>query len=531
MKDSTNLLNLWPPDLIIPPYITHYSTDQRCRSLYANLPPLRIPRRPLPRRHIFLNLGVIIMADEQPSSSKDSSKDSSKELPSKESSPSPVKMAGMTVEDLFKKLILAQSVREKPQKSMDEYKFWKTQPVPKFGQKVEKEGEIEFKTVDEVPNEPAPLPTGFEWSTIDITDPTQVNEVYELLFHNYIEDDDENFRFRYSATFLDWALKPPGWHKEWNVAVRVKGTGKLVGFISGIPQTLRVRDRRDLQIAEINYLCVHKKLRSKRLAPVLIREVTRRVNRKGVWQALYTASAVLPSPISTCRYYHRSINWPKLYDVGFSPLPANSTPAKQVAKYALPNEPTLPTLRPMKDSDVLQVHRLLNKYLDRFDLAPVLSETELHHWMLDSVHTKTEDRAVYSYVVTDPKDDSAITDFFSFYHIDCTVSGNANHDSLKIAYAFYYATMATEPEATLKSRLITLFQNALIIAKQYEFDVFNAMTLQDNPLFLEDLKFGAGDGLLNYYLFNYRAFPVHGGINSEKRLEQRKDGGVGVVLL
>lgn len=53
---------------------------------------------------------------------------------------------------------------------------------------------------------------------------------------------------------------------------------------------------------EINYLCVHKKLRSKRLAPVLIKEVTRQVNLTGVFQAIYTAGVVLPTPVSTCRY-------------------------------------------------------------------------------------------------------------------------------------------------------------------------------------------------------------------------------------
>ena len=35
--------------------------------------------------------------------------------------------------------------------------------------------------------------------------------------------------------------------------------------------------------AEINFLCVHKTLRAKRLAPVLIKEVTRRVNRCNMW--------------------------------------------------------------------------------------------------------------------------------------------------------------------------------------------------------------------------------------------------------
>ena len=56
-------------------------------------------------------------------------------------------------------------------------------------------------------------------------------------------------------------------------------------------------------MVEINFLCVHKKLRSKRVAPVLIKEITRRVNREGIFQAVYTAGVLLPKPISVCRYY------------------------------------------------------------------------------------------------------------------------------------------------------------------------------------------------------------------------------------
>lgn len=54
-------------------------------------------------------------------------------------------------------------------------------------------------------------------------------------------------------------------------------------------------------MVEINFLCVHKKLRSKRVAPVLIREITRRVNMEGIFQAVYTAGVVLPKPVACCR--------------------------------------------------------------------------------------------------------------------------------------------------------------------------------------------------------------------------------------
>lgn len=60
-----------------------------------------------------------------------------------------------------------------------------------------------------------------------------------------------------------------------------------------------------MPMVEINFLCVHKKLRTKRLAPVLIKEITRRVNLRGIWQAAYTAGVVIPRPVASCRYWHR----------------------------------------------------------------------------------------------------------------------------------------------------------------------------------------------------------------------------------
>lgn len=36
------------------------------------------------------------------------------------------------------------------------------------------------------------------------------------------------------------------------------------------------------------------------------------------------------------------------------------------------------------------------------------------------------------------------------------------------------------------------------------FDVFNCLNIMDNNKeFLKELKFGVGDGILNYYLYNY----------------------------
>jgi glycylpeptide N-tetradecanoyltransferase len=75
-----------------------------------------------------------------------------------------------------------------------------------------------------------------------------------------------------------------------------------------------------------------------------------------------------------------------------------------------------------------------------------------------------------------------------------------------------------------------LAQDALILAKKLGFDVFNALSLLDNALFLDDLKFGAGDGHLNYYLFNYRAMPIAGGTNAKGELDSNGSG-VALVML
>ncbi len=48
---------------------------------------------------------------------------------------------------------------------------------------------------------------------------------------------------------------------------------------------------------------------------MLIKEITRRVNRRGIFQAAYTAGVVLPKPVARCRYWHRSLNPKKLIEV------------------------------------------------------------------------------------------------------------------------------------------------------------------------------------------------------------------------
>ncbi|KAJ7109468.1 N-myristoyl transferase [Mycena epipterygia] len=424
-------------------------------------------------------------------------------------------------------------------KDMGAHKFWATQPVPQLGEGPPlDDGYIEpSKPREEVRQEPYPLPKDFEWSTLDINDPKQNKEVYDLLSLNYVEDEDASFRFQYSAEFLQWALKPPGYFKEWHVGVRVSSNKKLVAFISGVPITLRVRGK-VFTASEINYLCIHKKLRSKRLAPVLIKEVTRQVHLQGVFQAIYTAGVVIPTPISVCRYYHRALNVSKLLDVGFTFVPRNMTAARMIRINKVPDTPTL-NVRPIEEKDVVPVADLFARYMRRFDMVPVMSLDDVRHQFLSGQGTgkigdggegRRVGQVTWTYVVENPETHK-ITDFFSIYYLPSTIIHK--HETLEAGYLYYYATDVAfedraEEDGRLKSRLQTLIGDALVIANQAKLDVFNALTLMDNVSILKDLKFGVGDGYLNFYLYNWRTAKL-AGLADEGGVKAGQ--GVGVVML
>ena len=140
-----------------------------------------------------------------------------------------------------------------------------------------------------------------------------------------------------------------------------------------------------------------------------------------------------------------------------------------------------------------------------------------------------------------PASQSTITDFISFYHLPSTIIGHEKHKVLSAVYAYYMvpganvcpssaaeaaaagagaddggasargearrrgaAGAAAASSAPVGHTLPAIMGDALILAKQRGVDVFNALDLMEHdPAVLRDLKFGAGDGHLQYYLYNW----------------------------
>ncbi|KAJ9063943.1 glycylpeptide N-tetradecanoyltransferase [Entomophthora muscae] len=379
------------------------------------------------------------------------------------------------------------------------HQFWSTQPVPQEDIPVNVvPGPFqEDISQDKVRSIPYPLPKEFEWVDIDVDNDIQLEGLYTLLNLNYNEDPDGMFRFDYSTSFLRWALKPPGFQKSWHFGVRATVSKKLVAFISAIPMQMRVL--KDIKpMVEINFLCIHKKLRLKRLAPVLIKEVTRRSHLQGIFQAIYTAGTRIPTPVASCPYFHRTLNPKKLVEVGFTALPRGMSLARRIANDAVPATPPL-KIRLMEEKDTPRVRELYNQFQNaNTKLAPVYDFNEnIKHWLLPI------DDVLWTYVVDDSNGN--VSDFVSFYRLDSSVLKHEVHKKINAAYLYYCGTTAQEQgEQALQARLQDLIQSALVMAKQLGFDVFNGIDCALNSAAFSKLKFAQGDGSLNYYLFNWQ---------------------------
>lgn len=113
----------------------------------------------------------------------------------------------------------------------------------------------------------------------------------------------------------------PGYKKELHFVIRNAKNKKMMACIMGVPKKLSILGK-VIKVNEVNFLAVHKKLRSKRLAQVCIQEMMRRKRKLGYMQAFYTSGHSMPTPFTTIHYMNRFINCYKLVDCLYTHLPS-----------------------------------------------------------------------------------------------------------------------------------------------------------------------------------------------------------------
>ena len=381
-----------------------------------------------------------------------------------------------------------------------DFKFWGTQPVPQFNKPLE----ITFgpilkeNNIENIPKEPYTLPEGFEWKNIDINQGNDIDKLYEFLKSNYIDDESHLFGSDYSKDYLKWFLSPPEMNKDWIISVvkedKIKNKKKIIGFISAVPTKLCINDT-EIKMVKVCFLCVKKEFRNKRLTPVLIKEITRRINLSNIWQGVYKTFAYLPKAFTKSQYYYRSINLKKLLDVQYTYLPNNKMSiGNALKKYELPDEPTISGFRKMEEKDIEQIYNLILTRNKKYKVYEILTKEEIKHWLLP------RNNIVYTYVLEDEQHN--ITDFCSFYGIQRTILNNQNKGNnaakyKKINFAFELININN----TISRK--ELLRNAIILAKQNNFDAYICIDYKENSEHFKELLFMEKIGKMKYYLYNF----------------------------
>jgi glycylpeptide N-tetradecanoyltransferase len=366
------------------------------------------------------------------------------------------------------------------EKKQIKHKFWNTQPILSPNEIVTKDSYIEPPKQQKSLIEQHILPEKFDWMNVDMTIDSDVSKVSTFINKYYINvDKNQKFIGSYTPEYLTWMY---GKSNHIGVCVIVKQTAAIVGFIIGKVVKTQI-NKNIMDIVDVNYLCVHPKLRSKRLAPELIKELTRQFNLKGYNSGFFTTTEPLQTPFATPMKYTRAININNLIETNYMTFDPkiNIKDIKKTLK--LPEKPS-DGFKKLDTSHINQAHTNFNKYSEKYNFYPIFTLEEFKHIFYNN-------KFVTTYVYEDK--DGNVSDFISYY---TTLAHNINDNKMiKKANLFYYTC--------LNETQYRLIREMLIVARNNGIDVFNATSIMENQYILKELGFEEGP-LYNYYLYNWK---------------------------
>lgn len=372
---------------------------------------------------------------------------------------------------------------ERTQKST----YWWNKPVMNFNnisysnKRIEDISERSVYTSDI----PVKIPSVFKWTEIDIKDNAKMTEVSIFLRMHYISDPSNIFTFNYTPEFIRWALGDKGFI----LGLYVGST--LCGTVGVIIRRIQVFNE-IVKMAEVNFLCAHPKYRGKKMVNVLIDEAIRRSYKCGMEAGIFTTERLIPSPITSLQFYHRALNYEKLYDTKFMMIGEPS----ELNTHLQIGEPDSKFVLVTEDYyDIL--YDLYMKNMTTYNLHVVYDRDEFIHYYCNNMFMRT-----YILMV-----DGTAKDYVSYFLLDSLVEGR--DVVIKAGYAMSYSRNTESPEY--------MVHNMLKLAKRDGLDVFNMTdTMQNSQVLLIDdndkdgipdrtygLNFVRGTGRLNLNLFNW----------------------------
>ncbi len=382
--------------------------------------------------------------------------------------------------------------------------FWDQQPMPnKFNEAPTSAVELEMidnRIAENVSPDPVPLDDelGLEWCDAAWRDAT-LQSICESVFDlSKTGEPEETTSFSPDTSFLMWSMSPPGMRREWLAGIRQRESGLLVGFICGLPMSAFIGGAVVEKVMEIKNLYVHPAWRGKRLTPILISEISRRVRLHNYCVALYTSSVTITRPLCKARFYQRPLNMAKLSAVRFKEASRGQTLPRLHGRYARA-APLPQGWKKMEERHTERAWRLLQSHLAQFTVHEVMTLERFRYWFVNA-HP-----SVHAYVVESEGGDE-IECFCAWHVMEAHLASNSGLPTVVSGAFAHYSTVAQKCSRDLGS--VMSYQVSQLLHD--EVDVLMTLDIGGNEEALLDFEESRAEvtaEYLLYHLYNFRARP------------------------
>ena len=300
-------------------------------------------------------------------------------------------------------------------------------------------------------------------------DITNYNELNEFLNKNY----EQNLSV-FTIDYLKWILK------DAIIIIVTNNDSKIVGFIYAKPITYKVINQH-IDTYYTDLLCTHKKVRGKKLARLLMREMYNKVYDKSVGLIFNLDKQYdkMISIVESPKWLCRPLNIDKLSTTIFSKITDNQKKLL-IEKYENSIQPNnlIQHIKNAEQKDILDLMDIYNDHNSNYSISHILNRYDFENiYMNEFVHT---------YVIAPDK----IQDFFSYY---------ISHTKKGETYAYiYYITYPNEE--LLKYIIISI----LNILKNENVDMVFILDIYDvNNILKNTYSFTDTGKTCHYHTLNY----------------------------
>jgi glycylpeptide N-tetradecanoyltransferase len=381
---------------------------------------------------------------------------------------------------------LADYPKTKEQAQKREFKFWNQQPVPKLDEKRPLVNIIDADIKTRFSGSQKQMFRPYVWTVFDLSNDKEIDEVCDFLNKNYLSDTKDHFRLHYTKEYIRWSLGP----NSRMIGIRAHDVnGPIGGTIASSTRKYQIFNK-EMMVNDINYLCVHPKLRHRQLAEMLIEEITRLSLQDGTIVGSFTTQRYVPTPVCRIEFYHRPLNYNKLHKTNFIKLSNNETLEQSTSRFEIRYQHKHKVVK-MDICHMKDVYDLLSTYQDKYNYYQIYSFEEFQHFFSNS-------DIVSSFVILD--DNGDILDFYSYYRLPYYVKESDSNKKIPKFINAVYMHMYTSLNVTQ----LTIFKSAMLCAYEQGNDVFNSTDVMENGDILFDnfSKFCKGSGYLYYNFYN-----------------------------